>query len=416
MYRNLLLAVCPIVLALGLSGCARTGSGTGGSTGPSQPTPTRFSCAEAEDFTSASLLTVDDPVPGQYIVKLHKDYEELYQRIKRVRGRVRDYFGIEKVDVIPILRGFVARIPPEVLERLLEDSRIAYVEQVARMQVGPVSSTSVDAPWGLDRINQRDLPLDGNRGFAGSGSGVHVYVIDTGIDSDHPAFAGRVGAGFSAHPGGPEDQQGHGTHVAGTIAGRALGVADQVRVHSVRVLDASGAGTSQDIIRGIQWVTEHAKAKGWPAIANMSLGGGRSKAVDDAVCASIAAGVTYVAAAGNEARDACKGSPARVDEVLTVAATDRSDQRPRFSNFGECVDIFAPGRDIKSAWLGGGTRTESGTSMAAPHVSGVAALCAERGRRGPGQVRSCVLGQASSGRVGNPGAKSPNRLLFTPSR
>ena len=241
---------------------------------------------------------------------------------------------------------------------------------------------------------------------------MHVYVLDTGLDLDHPEYADRVGEGFSARGGIPEDDNGHGTHVAGTAGGSTFGVAKDVTLHPVKVL-TNGSGSDSDVIRGIDFVTAHASANGWPAVANMSLGGGVSPALDRAVCASIEAGVSYAVASGNENEDACDSSPARVAQALGVGATNRTDARAFFSNRGECVDLFAPGRDIVSAARGGGSTTLSGTSMASPHVAGVSALCLERHPgASPAEVRACVLENATPGRLSGIGTGSPDLLLY----
>jgi subtilisin family serine protease len=237
-------------------------------------------------------------------------------------------------------------------------------------------------------------------------------VLDTGLDLDHPEFEGRVGEGFSSRGGVPEDDNGHGTHVAGTVGGTTFGIAKAVTLHPVKVL-TGGSGSDSDVIRGIDFVTQHANANGWPAVANMSLGGGVSPALDRAVCESIASGVSYAVAAGNDNEDACDSSPARVAQALGTGATNRTDGRAFFSNHGRCVDVFAPGRDIVSAARGGGSRTLSGTSMASPHVAGVSALCLARNPgTGPDEVRSCLLDVATEGRLSGIGAGSPDLLLY----
>jgi subtilisin family serine protease len=237
-------------------------------------------------------------------------------------------------------------------------------------------------------------------------------VIDTGVDVDHPEFEGRIGEGFSATGGSFRDDNGHGTHVAGTIGGSEFGVAKEVVIHPVKVL-RNGRGTDSDVIRGVDWVTGEVRENGWPAVANMSLGGPRSPALDLAVCNSIAAGVTYAVASGNENADACNSSPARIVQAIGTGASTRTDSRASFSNRGRCVDLFAPGQEITSARNGGGETTLSGTSMASPHAAGVAALCVER-RPGstPEQVRSCVIEHASPDKLAGIGAGSPNLLLY----
>jgi subtilisin family serine protease len=292
------------------------------------------------------------------------------------------------------------------------DPNVAYVE--ADQTVGLVATQS-PATWGLDRIDQRNLPLSNSYTYNFDGTGVTAYIIDTGIRFAHNEFGGQATSGFDAIDGGAADDcNGHGTHVAGTVGGTTYGVAKNVNLVGVRVLNCQGSGTNSQVIAGIDWVTGNHAANA-PAVANMSLGGGASTALDNAVRNSIADGVTYAIAAGNSNANACNSSPARVAEAITVGATTNTDARASFSNFGSCLDIFAPGQNITSAWYTSNTATNtiSGTSMATPHVAGVAALALDETNGTPQQIRDRIVNSATPNVVGNPGTGSPNRLLYS---
>jgi subtilisin family serine protease len=279
-----------------------------------------------------------------------------------------------------------------------------------------LDATQSNATWGLDRLDQRARPLSTTYTYESTGAGVTAYIIDTGIRFAHTEFGGRATSGYDAVDGGAADDcNGHGTHVAGTVGGTTYGVAKAVSLVGVRVLNCAGSGTTSGVIAGINWVTTNHLA-GTPAVANMSLGGGASASLDTAVNASIADGVVYGVAAGNETANACNGSPSRVPSAITVGATTSSDARASFSNYGTCVDLFAPGQGITSAWSTSNTATNtiSGTSMATPHVVGAAARFLQ-GSRGstPQQVRDALVADATANVVTNPGTGSPNRLLYS---
>lgn len=314
-----------------------------------------------------------------------------------------------------VLNGYAIRANERQAKRLAADSRVSSVVQDTRVTL---DHTQKNPPsWGLDRIDQRNLPLNKSYTWPESaGAGVTVYVIDTGIRISHKDFGGRASYGwdFVGNDRTASDGNGHGTHVAGTIAGRQYGVAKKAKVVAVRVLDSAGGGTTAQVIAGIDWVTRHAKK---PAVANVSLGGYRNAQLDAAVRNSIASGVTYTVAAGNDGLPAGLYSPAAVKEAITVGATDKKDARADFSNFGSALDLFAPGVSITSASYASdtGRATFSGTSMASPHAAGVAALyLADRPKAGPAQVSKALVAQAVSGKVSGRGLGSPNKLLQVP--
>ena len=313
------------------------------------------------------------------------------------------------------------------------DSQVAFIVEDGAIAVGtpdaePIQLTLGQNPphpytlWGLDRIDQRSLPLNQQYAYVNNGDGVNAYVIDTGILTTHWEFQGRAFAIYDAvdREGTGLDCNGHGSHVAGIIGGQTFGVAKNVRLLGVRVLNCQGTGTWSDVIDGVNFVTWHRgqpAQQGVPAVANMSLGGETNRATDAAVRNSIRAGVTYVVAAGNWNSDAAAYSPAGVVEAITIGATNQNDYRAEFSNYGPTLDLFAPGVGIASAWIGAGDltiATASGTSMAAPHVSGVVAQYLQSNRSAsPATVRSALVGNSTVGVIRNPGQESPNRLLFT---
>ena len=309
------------------------------------------------------------------------------------------------------LNGAVLEVNTRQLEKLLNDTSVSFCEQDAVVELS--ADQSNPPSWGLDRIDQRNLPLNNNYHYDFDGTGVHAYVIDTGTRATHNDFGGRASQDVDFTGSGNSDCNGHGTHVSGTVGGSTYGVAKNVRIHGVKVLDCGGSGTTSGVVSGIDWVTNNRIN---PAVANMSLGGGASTALDNAVNNSVNSGVFYAVAAGNNNSNACNFSPARASQAYTVGSTTISDARSSFSNFGTCVNIFAPGSSITSTWntSNSATNTISGTSMASPHVAGAAALVLDEN---PGlsvsQVKTTLTNRATSGVISSVGSGSPNLLLFT---
>jgi subtilisin family serine protease len=347
-------------------------------------------------------------VKDSYIVVL-KDGVGVPAAARSLRG---SYGGKVGYTYEHALSGFEISVGEAAAKRLAADPRVSYVQ---RNGVFRASATQSNPPWGLDRIDQRALPLSSSYTYDTTASNVHAYIIDTGIRLTHQEFGGRAVSGRDTvdNDNNATDCAGHGTHVAGTVGGSTYGVAKGVQLVAVRVLNCSGSGTTAGVVAGIDWVTANAIK---PAVANMSLGGGTDSTLDAAVNRSIASGVTYAVASGNDSTNACNSSPARVANAITVNASTSTDARASFSNYGTCTDIFAPGNQILSSWYTSDTATNtiSGTSMATPHVTGAAALVlAANPGYTPAQVAAALVADATPGVVTNPGSGSPNLLLYT---
>ncbi|MFL9682976.1 MULTISPECIES: S8 family peptidase [Streptomyces] len=353
-----------------------------------------------------------DAVDGSYLVTL-KPGAGFAAGSAKGRGLIAGYGGKVGKTFGAALNGYAVTLDAAAARRLAADPAVATVEQ---NQIVRADATQTNAPWGLDRIDQASLPLSGTFTYPDSaGAGVTAYVIDTGVRISHGELAGRAVNGYDAVEGDTvaQDGNGHGTHVATTIAGSTYGVAKAAKVVAVRVLDANGSGTTAGVVAGIDWVTSHHTA-GAPAVANLSLGGGASTTLDNAVKRSIADGVTYAVAAGNSGVNARNSSPARVTEALTVGATGNTDAKAGWSNYGAVLDLFAPGVSITAGWHTSDTATNtiSGTSMAAPHVAGAAAVyLAGHTSATPAQVATALVNGATPDKVTTPGTGSPNRLL-----
>ncbi|MFD9066166.1 S8 family peptidase [Kitasatospora purpeofusca] len=353
-------------------------------------------------------------MPNEYIVRVKPAFSP--EAVLRELGvRPRFTYGTA-------LRGFAAPLTPLQLRTARSLPAVEAIEENARIGIdtapapsGPRVTTEA-ASWGLDRIDQRHLPLDGQFTVDGTGAGVTAYIVDTGIETGHEEFEGRATAGFDAVGDGRDGQDchSHGTHVAGTVGGRTFGVARSVSLVAVRVLDCQGQGDTAASLAGLDWVAAHAQR---PAVLNASLGGPVSEALDAAVDAVAERGVLPVVSAGNDAEDACGASPARAPKALAVGAVNKQDRQASFSNYGRCLGLYAPGVAIVSARLGGGSSTLNGTSMAAPHVAGVAALVEQRDPRATSEeVRARLVADSTPGVLTRLGPDSPDRLLHAGGR
>ena len=343
-------------------------------------------------------------IPGQYIVVLRETSGDFHTTVARFALRA----GAKvRYEYSAVLHGFAANMSKEAAAALAADPGVALVEPDGEMHI---TTTESGATWGIDRIDQRSLPLSGTYSYNTTGTGVRAYIIDTGIQTSHPQFGGRASAVYDALGGNGQDCNGHGTHVAGTVGSSTYGVAKNVYLRAVRVLDCNGSGSNSGVIAGMDWVRTNAIH---PAVANMSLGGGYSSTVNTAATNLANSGVLLAVAAGNSAADACNSSPSSAPGTITVAASTSSDARASYSNYGGCVDIYAPGSSITSTWLNGGTNTISGTSMATPHVTGVAALYKSAyGDAATSTVISWLTGNATTGVISGNVSGTPNRLLY----
>ncbi|EPQ2991841.1 S8 family peptidase [Acinetobacter baumannii] len=351
-------------------------------------------------------------IKNQYIVILNKDAgpsKDFAQNIaKQHAGKV-----LQSYDTV--LKGFAIYLPDTAgaafIEAMKKNPHVLSVESDTIVNIDATTQSNPD--WGLDRIDQKALPLNSAYSYLQTGSGTTAYIVDTGILSSHQEFSGRVLSGYTAisDGNGTTDCNGHGTHVAGTVGGTTYGVAKNVNLVPIRILGCDGSGASSNVIAGLDWILKNGKK---PAVVNMSLGGATSSSLDSAVENLYNNGYVMVVAAGNSNTDACTSSPARVSKAITVAATDNTDTRASYSNYGSCVDIFAPGSQINSSWIGNNTATKilNGTSMATPHVAGVVAeMLQSTPTASPQTISTNLLNQASSNVVKNPSG-SPNRLLY----
>ncbi len=387
------------------------------------PAPARFSalallvvfvaCESASNPAQPASEVIDratagEAVPGQYIVVFQNSVADP----ARVATELVNTAGGSLLHVYTsAIKGFAARLPAPAADALGRNPLVASVEgdQVMRADVTQSMNANGD-PWGLDRIDQNALPLSRTYTYTSTGAGVHAYIIDTGIWTLHPEFGGRATNVFDAYHATGEDCNGHGTHVAGTIGAATYGVAKGVSLHGVRVLSCVGVGLNSDVIAGVDWVTANHLN---PAVANMSLGGGKSPALDQAVTNLWNSGVFLAVAAGNDNVDACTESPSGAASVFTVAASEKTDAKASYSNWGTCVEAYAPGSAIVSTYLGGTTMSLSGTSMATPHVVGVAALYkATFGDQPSASVSSWIISNSTSGVITGNVSGTPNRLLF----
>jgi subtilisin family serine protease len=369
------------------------------------------STARGEGGVAPLLSAGAEAIPGKYVVVMQDGLPGAASAV--AREVVQTHGGRVNHTYSAALNGFAANLSPAAVEALRRNPQVKYVAEDAMAY--PDQTVQPGATWGLDRVDQRDLPLSTTYSYNATGSGIRVYVIDTGIRTSHVEFGARASVGTDLVGDGQngQDCNGHGTHVAGTIAGTVYGVAKDAQVISVRVFGCSGGAPFSTIIAAVDWVTVNAVK---PAVTNMSLGGGVYEPMNTAVANSIASGVVYAVAAGNESIDACNRSPASTPTAITVGSTASNDTRSYFSNWGTCVDLFAPGSDITSAWWNADNaiNTISGTSMATPHTAGVAALYLQANPTAtPAAVATALLSTGTPGRIADVGTGSPNLLLHS---
>ncbi|MEJ2446206.1 MAG: DUF3421 domain-containing protein [Exilibacterium sp.] len=370
----------------------------------------------AQAMADVRGLNSNKRVPGEYIVVMKKDIAaskaSRLAAVQSFANYVETSFQAKVSHQYQnVLPGFVVNASEAAISELAKDENVAFVEANQYVSINEIQP---NATWGIDRIDSR-TGSDSSYFYTATGQGVSAYVIDTGLHSTHVEFTGRVGEGFSVIDDGQgtNDCNGHGTHVSGTLGGTEYGVAKDVTLHPVRVLNCQGSGTIAGVLEGVDWVAANATL---PAVANMSLGGSASAALDVGIANAVDTGVVFVVAAGNSNGNACSESPAREDSVITVGATTQNDQRAAFSNFGPCVDIFAPGAGITSSFNSSDTATKalSGTSMASPHVAGAVALLLEQfPSESPDLITRRLVANSEAGIVSNPGVGSPDRFLYT---
>jgi len=367
-----------------------------------------LACRDATRPEQNVAAAQSSPVPGEYIVVFQPsvaDPATLATQLVRANG------GTLRFTYTSALKGFAATLPAAAAQALARNPLVAYVEQDQVYGVDVTQSMDANGdPWGLDRVDQQAGPLSRTYTYTATGAGVHAYIIDTGIWDLHPDFGGRANNVYDAFGATGTDCHGHGTHVAGTIGGTTYGLAKGVSLHGVRVLSCAGLGLTSQIIAGIDWVRQNAVK---PAVANMSLGGGLSTALNDATTNLWNSGVFVAVAAGNDNADACTASPASATGAFTAAASEKTDAKASYSNWGTCVEAYAPGSAIVSDFLAGMTMSLSGTSMASPHFAGVAALYkATFGDQPSATVSNWIVTNATNGVIaGNPSG-TPNKLLY----